>query len=322
MHMDQILEISTLPKWDHLCLHNTSKMIKSSDKQQIDGLKKSPPNYLGMQCVKWFIQLSKSDHTWKKFLNCPWEDIVDIIHDQALRNIEINDPKASKSQAYKGVISYLNRRHNQLPCTHLTTEKRVEIAKNQCHKHDPILIIGDDDCVGIALMKAGFKDVTSVDIDPKVCNILSHQAKQFGLDLKVLIHDISFAPSQKYIRPYRFIFVDPMYSVKGLNLFLKSASQFSNNHIGTKIFLSLHMMSLLRPGIGELPHILKKYSLEVKRVLLGFNSYPIPKSLWYILKVFNLGFMKTTTMASTNYMFKYFHSDAILLEKIKRHIES
>ena len=311
---------NTLPTWENLCLHNTSRLINEHEKSQINLLKNKKPSMLSFSFVKLVIHLSNEGHTWRKFLDCPWEDIVDIVHDQAVRNMELKSKNNLNSSLADGISSHLNRKHNQLPCTAFTTKKRVDQAKKLCSFNDPILVIGDDDHVGIELMNAGFKNITSIDIDQRVCQSLQKKAKKLGHDLQILNHDISKPPPKDHIKNYKLVFLDPMYSLEGIEMFLKGGIKFSNAKEGTLFFLSLHLMSLLRPGIETLPLIFDDYGLKIQKHMAGFNSYPIPKYLWYVIKLFNVGFMKTKVLSTTNFMFPYFHSDAILLEKISQRL--
>ena len=215
------------------------------------------------------------------------EDIVDIVHDQTLRNeLILSESKIGDSTSFS-VNSHINRKHNQQPCTLSTARKRVEQAKNLCSKSDPILVLGDDDLIGIELAKAGFTNVCSVDIDPLICKNLKSLAKELDLPLKTLIHDIRETPPKEFIQDYRLVFIDPMYSLDGIKMFLEGAFAFTENREGTLIFLSLHLMSLLRSGIDKLPFILDGYKLTVLNHISGFNTYPIPYRLWFLIKLFN-----------------------------------
>ena len=305
---------SFLPNWENNCLHLSSDLISEEDKKEIETLKKTSPP-LSFKFLRLLLYLGKRDHTIQKFIKCPWEDIIDIIHDQAIRNSLISSEiKIDEfSNVYKN--SHINRRYNQQPCTDLTVKKRVEQANHLCSKTDPILVLGDDDMIGIELAKAGFTNVCSVDIDPLICRNLNILAKKHNLPLKTLTHDIRHVPPKEFIQDYRLVFIDPMYSLDGIKLFLEGAFAFTKGRQDTLIFLSLHLMSLLRPGIENFPLLIDSYKLKIMNYIGGFNTYPIPYRLWILIKLFNRRFMKTRTMSSAGYMFRFFLSDAILLKK-------
>ena len=303
-----------LPSWEKNCLHLCSDIISEIDKQEIESLKKkSPP--LSFKLLRLLLYLGKLDHTYNKFIECPWADIVDMIHDQALRNSLIPAENKIGDSAFYSINAHINRQHNQQPCTLHTAKKRVEQANQLCSKNDPILVLGDDDLIGVELAKDGFNDVCSVDIDPLICKRIDTLAKNLNLPLKTLTHDIREQAPKEFIKDYRLIFIDPMYSLEGIKMFLEGAFSFSNNREGTLIFLSLHLMSLLRSGVDKLPFILDGYNLSIIKHISGFNTYPIPYRLWFLLKLFNRRFMRTKTMSSAGYMFRFFLSDAILLKK-------
>ncbi|MFK7823114.1 MAG: bis-aminopropyl spermidine synthase family protein [Oligoflexales bacterium] len=305
---------SFLPNWEHNCLHICSDLISEKDKLEIEKLKRASPP-LSFKIMRLLLYLGKRDHTYQKFIKCPWEDIIDIIHDQALRNSLIPGQQEFGDHTNSIKNPHINRRYNQQPCTLLTVKKRVEQATLLCGKSDPILVLGDDDLIGIELAKAGFTNVCSVDIDPSICRNLNVLAKKHNLPLKTLVHDIRQNPPEDFIQDYRLVFIDPMYSLEGISMFLEGAFSFTKNRQGTLIFLSLHLMSLLRHGIDKLPLLLDSYKLTVMNHIGGFNTYPIPYGLWFLIKLFNRRFMKTKTMSSAGYMFRFFLSDAILLKK-------
>lgn len=310
-----VISKGSLPNWEKLCVFHSSNLLSAEEKQQIEQLKSNQPGML-LKIFRLILNYSKTGHTYQKFSQWSWEDIVDIIHDQAIRNKQILEEECQKRGFYNSYYSKIDRNYNQLPCTQLTTQKRVNQAKSLCSVIDPILVLGDDDMIGLELVKEGFMDVTSVDIDPHLCKELSNATKHYKNRLKVYQHDISEAPDKNYIRSYKLVFLDPMYTLNGINMFLKSALTFTAHSPETRFFLSLHLMSLLRNGIQALPSLFSSYGLQIEQYNLGFNAYPIPEQINRWIKFFNCRYMRTDTMSSLNYMLRFFLSDAILLSKM------
>lgn len=312
---DQKKKSASIPQWDNLCLINTDNSFDISEKQQVDQLKEAKPS-LFFRTVTFCIKLVSREYTVNKFASFTWAEIVDIIHDQTIRNKKIKQQSPSqKSHSSHTLIAEQCNRYNQLPCTSQTTSNRVSEAKKICKLDDPILVIGDDDMVGIELCKAGFTDVTSIDIDPKICSILKQEAKKQGLTLKVYEHDINNPPPDKLQRKYGLIFLDPMYSIDGVKLFAKAALQMNQNNSNCKFFLSIHLMSLLKEGQPKLVELLNRLGFRVAAFKPSFNVYPVPGILKFFITLFNIVFMRTKIMAEQNYRFSFFLSDAILLEK-------
>ena len=308
-------DVQSYPTWDSLCQFYKSPSLSHSERDEVLRLKSREPG-LFFKFVRMLLSVSRlGGYTWQKFLQCSWSDIVDIIHDQATRNKEISQGSDACQNGLTPANTYLNRDHNQLPCTVDTAAKRVREALTLCDKSDPILVLGDDDMIGIELARAGFQDVTSVDIDENICKHLRIKSRELSLNLRVIRHDISLPPPQDCIRNYRLVFLDPMYSTPGIKMFIRSALEFSDFHQGTRFFLSLHLMSLLRSGFSQLPEIFDFYDVKWERFYEGFNTYPIPAGLGRWIRLFNRRFMKTRLMSSEGYMLRFFLSDAILLRK-------
>ncbi|MCB9228729.1 MAG: bis-aminopropyl spermidine synthase family protein [Deltaproteobacteria bacterium] len=310
--MDGKAGLHGLPIWETLSCLSDDRILSEAEQKEIIELRQKKPDLL-IRIARLLLSLSGSGYTYQKFASCPWEDIVDLIHDQAARNrlLQQDDPKE------QAVSAYLNREHNQLPCTLMTARKRVLEARRLCKPEDPVLVLGDDDMVGVELAKAGFTDVTSVEIDDYICQQLKERSKAEGLSLKVHRHDIRKPPLKELIRPYHLIFLDPMYSLEGIEMFLRSALEFSGNRPGTYFFVSVHLQSLLRDGFSQLPQLIASLGLSWGEVYKGFNAYPVPDRVGWWIAFFIRRFMKTQLMSSENFTLKFFLSDAMILKNEK-----
>ena len=152
--------------------------------------------------------------------------------------------------------------------------------------------------VGLALAREGFKDVTSIDIDPNVLEELRTRAAQDDLNLKVVSHDLNATPDPSLVRPYSLIFIDPMYSIEGVTLFLDAAKAMTTPDTFPRIFLSVHLMSFNSIGLPRLSELIEDKNYEVCRFHSSFNMYPVPRTLRYLLRIFNRRFMRTNLPVS------------------------
>lgn len=303
---------NSIPAWEDLCIVNQHFAIKDQTiLTDIEQLKGNPPQLLVALC-RMIIGCGFGDSSWVKFLRIDWGDCVDLIHDVLLRNTLRGQSLAAEDNT--PVYSTLNRDHGQLPCTNSTSSRRVEKITQYCDPNDPLLILGDDDHMGIFLMDAGFTDVTTVDIDPKVCASLQTESRHKNLPLKVIQHDISQKPLDEWRRPYRLVFMDPMYTIPGVQMFLDSAFQFLTLPQEATFFLNVHLLSLLRSGLTQLAKVLEGYQLELKELQPAFNRYPIPPRLNFLISLFNRNCMRTRVMQQNRGQLQYFMSDALILQ--------
>ena len=235
-----------------------------------------------------------------------------MMQDQAIANLQLH------SETERGLLGSENgsfsHHYSQQPCTKNTLRKRLAIAQQFCRKEDPVLLVGDDDYVGIELIDAGFTDVTSVDIDPKVCDSLRAYARKQGKNLRVLQHNLEKVAPLEYCRPYKLVFIDPMYSEAGLDLFLKGAFSFLNREVDTYFFLSFHILSTAKGDQLDLAAKLKSFDLKLHRVFPTFNSYPMAFRYRFLLSILIRSCIRTKAFAQLNYSLSHFFSDGLLLQ--------
>ena len=301
-----------IPSWDELCIFNATNFQSPEIRKQIVNLKNSPPKHL-IPLARLAILLNGKDAAWHKFLTVDWQDAVDLLHDVLLRNL-IDQPSQSgdNEPAFRA-----NRAHAQQPCTVETATRRVHKIAELCNDDDPILVLGDDDLIGLRLAEEGFTQVTSVDIDPHICHELTRQAETRDLPLTTIHHDIRIDVPESWKKPYRLVVIDPMYSISGLRMFLDGALNFLDDDglHDTQFFVNVHLLSLLRPGLDHLPSILRDYRLELEEYIPAFNRYPIPSRLDAVLSLFNRRCLRTDIMLSNGGHLGFLQSDALFFRR-------
>ena len=296
-----------LPTWDELCYFGEKEKLSNEERGEVENLRGRPPFFLGF--ARFLLSLLSKDPSIRKFVNLSWAEIVDVVHEQAAQHLFLDLPQ----KGMEPIRDFSNRTHAQQPCTKHTTQSRVELAKEICQKDQPILLLGDDDLVGISLARAGFSDVTCIDIDEDLCNDIQQIAKQEGLSLKVLQLDISQDPPEQYRRPYALVFADPIYSPFGLKLFLGAAKRFISDKENAKIFLSIHLMSLFKEGLEKAEVILEDLNLDLVKRYPAFNTYPAPQAPAKAIMMFNSVVIRTKLMRKGNHI-QFFASDGFLLQ--------
>ncbi len=262
--------------------------------------------------------------SYDEFLRCPWNELVELYAEQVVRSQRYDrSPEARtlggevplSGKAFEAVI----RTNHQHPCTGATVHRRVEAVRRLCPPDAPVLVLGDDDWLSLALAEAGYGDVTTLDIDAKLIGRLDAEAKRRGVALKARVQDFTGPLAPDMARPYHLAVFDPMCTVEGVKFFTEAALHLSNGSPDTTLFLNTHLMSLLRPGLAELRRFLDGKGLEVAEFHPAFNVYPVSpgtrKMLRILLETLNGTFLRSPALRAGDSVVKWFVSDAMVLRR-------
>jgi len=307
--------LNNLPAWNDL-----SRITIGSDAQfgqAVDEAKKRPPE-LTLKLARMIARTAVTDPALRKFGEFSWGEIIDCVADHVKKNQDILsrfdidspdlEPVADDSTA-------LNRAFAQLPCTKSTADSRVAMAKQICQPGDPILLLGDDDMVSIALAKAGFTNIKAVDIDTSVIAAIAARARRERLPIALFHHDLSDEPNAELIGNHKLIFMDPAYSVEGISLFMTGALKMLSPGAKPHIFLSVHLMSLGEDGIEWLRSYLEDCQFDLIEVRPGFNAYPVPAKIKSLIRFLHYTVIRSKAFRAGGSALPFFTSDALLLKK-------
>jgi hypothetical protein len=307
-----------LPTWDELC-----SVVRAGDAAtpefdtQVQALRERAPKW-GLRLVRFVLTNLLRERSYQKFLDCRWEDIVDLMADQVVRNraLQNGGARASGSRPLSDRAgARFFRPYSQMPCTRDTTLRRVAFAERLIPHDRPVLLLGDDDLVSVELAASGFRDVTAVDIDRKVLAEIERLTSGSGRSVRLHRHDLAAPPPPALVRDYALVLFDPPYSVAGVQLFLDAALAMTRARPGTLFFLSVHLMSLFPSGLPELKALLHRVGVEIVEFHQGFNAYPVPQRLKSLIRLTNKIVIGSKTLTTEGYAFPFFLSDAILLRK-------
>jgi hypothetical protein len=219
------------------------------------------------------------DAAVKRVRKSYWQDLRSLYLGQARRsNAAIKGKDVQSHFSFSISEAKFTRKFGQLPCTIKSIDKRVEAIKNRISKDHPLLIIGDDDALSIALAKEGFTDLTVLDIDENVVNEISEAFKTMP-EVKVDIrrHDVFEPLPVDLIRDYALVTFDPWYALDGLDAFIATAVHSSHlNH--PQILLSFNCGALLQDFVSFVPTI-NSFAYKVKFWSPLANVYPVPRTL-------------------------------------------
>ena len=146
-----------------------------------------------------------------------------------------------------------------------------------------IIFLGDDDSISLAVgLTQLAKEITVLDVDKRVLNYISEQADEHSLrNFNVLTHDLREPCPEKITNKYDVVVMDPPYTIQGLRLFLKRASQVLKSIIDVngKFYPMIGKKCLLSFG-NKPPEETQKLQLSIldhgfiiKQMIPEFNRY-------------------------------------------------
>ena len=191
--------------WDRLLQNSALKSSDPSFLEKVEALKGRPRKML-FEFGRVVVHLFK-DPSLRKFIHSSWEEVVDIIAAQVAENNlmrrQYSFGDRTLSPMLEDELKEGNRKYCQQPCTKITTKRRVEMASRFAEKDDPILVLGDDDLVGLELARNGFRRVSVLDIDLELITSIGRLAQSENLTLDLYQHDLNDPIPVKYLKDYK-----------------------------------------------------------------------------------------------------------------------
>lgn len=306
-----------LPQWDELTAldANDQDVAPIARECEVLGAKRPALSYqFARLVVRWFLK----DPSYRKFLHYGWSDIVKVLSTQIALNGKLSRDKQTHSLAK--TISDRNdnalvRPFSQFPCTRQTSERRVQWVETLVNRTSPLLLLGDDDLVSVELADAGFRDVTVIDICPKVLQEIERLTAHHEFKPKLARQDLA-SPPLELTRPYALVMCDPQYLFQGVELFVGAALKLTGYGQGTLLMLNVHLLSLTRPGLNQLNTWLKAQGFDQVDFKPGFNAYPVPRSMRTLLSAFNKVVLRSKMLQEAASVSCFF-SDSVLLKKVR-----
>lgn len=312
-------EPKRLPTWDELLFESLRQSNRPNFEREVLQLRSKPRKIL-FELGRFVTHVATRDPTFRKFVDSSWEEVVDIIASQVAENNRIRHNFVDETYELKPMledgIKKCNRKYQQQPCTRHTAKQRVSYIKDFCKPEDPILLLGDDDLIGIELASQGFQNISVVDIDESLLKEISSRSSQYD-GLALYHHDLRAPPPEALKnKDYKLVFLDPFYSIEGVKLFMNAAHEITKTSTQPYYFLSIHLMSLLRKGFTSFTEVIQSYDLDLLDFQRAFNLYQVPSKTKHLIKVVNNTVTNSKTLRSEG-SFDYFTSDAMLLRPRK-----
>ncbi|UCC19223.1 MAG: adenosylmethionine decarboxylase [Promethearchaeota archaeon] len=145
-----------------------------------------------------------------------------------------------------------------------------------------IIFLGDDDVISLALGMTKLADeISVVDIDKRVLEFISQSSENLKYEnFNVINHDLRESCPKAIMNKFDVVVMDPPYTIEGLRLFLKRASQVIKSSI----------------SFNE-----KVYPIIGKKCLLSFGNKPPEEMQKLQLSILNHGFIINEMLPDFNH---------------------
>ena len=141
-----------------------------------------------------------------------------------------------------------------------------------------IIIIGDDDLLGIALGLTNMPaKIEVLEIDPRLIDFINNVAKKYHLKLHAQKYDIRNPINNDLKGKFDSFITDPVETIKGISLFLSRGASALKTH-GSGYFGLTHIEASLGKW-REIEQILINMNFAITDMLRDFSTYPTKNNL-------------------------------------------
>lgn len=199
--------------------------------------------------------------------------------------LQHNHQSLASEEPGRSMVLPWSRPHHQLPCSERTRLQRVDLIASLVAKNAPICLLGDDDAVGLALVRQGFLDVTVYDCDEHLLQRLRAELQgSEGQHLQLIHADVRHIAS---LRPHfaQLVAFDPPYHHEGLAAFARAALYCVRRDQAHRILCMTvpQLFANSRKDWFRFTSLFSSQGLKMTQHLVGFNRYPIGRaSQWFL----------------------------------------
>lgn len=162
--------------------------------------------------------------------------------------------------------------YEQQPCTLFTTCRRIAAIAEAHPPPARVLVLGEDDLVGLGLGLRGGYEVDVFEIDEE---LLAFLAADLPAGVRLFSRDLTQGLPKEHHRLYDVVVTDPMYAGAGMRMFQTCCRQGLSEDPGARVYLST-CPDLLEDAEGFFAG-LEAEGLEVVTRERNFNRYPFPQ---------------------------------------------
>lgn len=164
--------------------------------------------------------------------------------------------------------------YNQNLCSPCTSVARAEtIARTGNNHGKKILLLGDDDCVGLALSVMDY-EIHIVDIDENMLSLFEKIAKTHHLDITTHCVDLRKTVLEDFYNSFDMFETDPPWTFSGLALFILHGLAYVKSETGRRGYVSVSPFVMARKDVLKFQKFAVSCGFIIEEVKKAFNSYP------------------------------------------------
>lgn len=201
----------------------------------------------------------------------------------ASRGRPVTRPLKTVRREMVGIIASrppVNRGFDQWHATLDTTIRRLKLMRDRCDLYDKsVLIIGDDDYLGIAIALASpTTKVTVLEVDTVLCDAIQQAVILQDLSLSVVQYDVRDPFPEHLKGHFDVACTDPPYTKPGVTVFLSRASQGLKNQPGGVCYISVSTQELTMNSLMHIERVMDSMGFVISEALQNFNEYDMTES--------------------------------------------
>ncbi len=257
-------------------------------------------------------------HEVKTFVETENEALVEALITQARTFLEREQEETSLISGPLQVIAALQKRlriksHvlHQLPCTPATSVRRADVIRQYATAESRILCLGDDDFVSIALAWILPNEITVLDLDPEILDLIEATAAQQQLRIRCRRVDLRRPLPDDLKDSYDIVVTDPIYAVPEMLVFLSAAYACLRKTPTSYIFTGCSR-ALAGRSWATIEAWAEAHHLVPCAFLPGFNVYPKTTRLQLLLNVAERLLLRSS-LSRACVRLPYLYSDYLIL---------
>jgi len=169
---------------------------------------------------------------------------------------------------------------DQCPATVATVLRRLDILGR---RPSDILVLGDDDLLGLALASTGARRrIVVLDADPLLLARIRRCAPPDALEF--VVRDLRQGLPRALHQRFDEVFTDPPYTLAGQLFFVHSALTALRSGVGASLYVCASRAYMTARNLALVRRFLQRAGFELERADPGFSRYKAPPDVRRDLK--------------------------------------
>ncbi|MFA5505281.1 MAG: bis-aminopropyl spermidine synthase family protein [Vulcanimicrobiota bacterium] len=161
--------------------------------------------------------------------------------------------------------------YEQQPCMPITSQKRIETARELLSPGSRTLILGDDDLLSLYWSMHMEQPCDVFELDQALLDFLK---PRLAGHLTLHARDLTLGLPTEFHGKYEVVFTDPMYEENGMNLFMKCCADALSDSPGARVLFTTRP-DMIDAG-DRFEERLAAVGLEIEKVEKDFSRYRLP----------------------------------------------